>query len=159
MQAVELWDGRIVLADGIEGGIPRFRWRRVPHGLATRRQLRDSGRRLGGQSPAALLVWRGGRRWAGLYRLDLALPRRSPSPAQRVAVAKALAARRRCASCGRDAGYVVPRVSRRCGDCLESGPPVGIPAPRPPHSAEHTDRASVTRDRILWPITTAHHAG
>lgn len=113
---VELWDGRWVFGR-IEDGLPTFRWGWAPSGLLTRRQLRARGLRPGGQEPVALLKWRRGRRWAALYRLDLAQPRRECSHAQLAALGAALAARRRCTECGRDAGYVVPRSDPRCGDC------------------------------------------
>ncbi|WP_214369778.1 RRQRL motif-containing zinc-binding protein [Pseudonocardia sp. H11422] len=116
---VEMWDGRWVLGR-IEDGLPTFRWGWVPEGLATRRQLRALGLRPGGQDPVAQIKWRRGRRWAGLYRVDLAMPRRTPTAAQLAAVGAALAARRRCVGCGRDAGYVVPRVERLCGDCMDN---------------------------------------
>lgn len=134
MDLVELSDGRQVLAEGIEDGLPTFRWRSAPAGLATRRQLRACGLRPGRQDPAAQIKWRRGRRWAALYRVDLALPRRVPTEAQRRALALALAARRRCSRCRRDVGYVVPRHTLRCVDC--DATPVAIPGPRRPDPAE-----------------------
>lgn len=115
---VQLWDGRWVFA-AMEDGLPTFRWGGAPAEVATRRQLRARGLRPGGQQPVAQIKWRRGRRWAGLYRLDLAMPRRVPSPAQRAALGAALAARRRCRACVRDAGYVVPHRTGLCGDCAD----------------------------------------
>lgn len=134
MELVELPDGREVLAEGIEDGLPTFRWRSAPAGLATRRQLRACGLRPGRQDPAAQIKWRRGRRWAALYRVELAVPCRVPTEAQRRALALALAARRQCAGCGRDVGYVVPRRTLRCVEC--DAAPVPIPGPRRPDPAE-----------------------
>ncbi|MDN5915124.1 MAG: hypothetical protein L0I76_08470 [Pseudonocardia sp.] len=121
---MQLWDGRWVFA-ALEDGLPTFRWGGAPSGVATRRQLRARGLRPGGQQPVAQIKWRRGRRWAGLYRLDLAMACRVPSPAQRAALGAALAARRRCRACVRDAGYVVPRSTGLCGDCTDSAGPIG----------------------------------
>jgi hypothetical protein len=57
--------------------------------------------------------------FAWLYRLDLAVPKRVPTPAQLDAVGKALAARRRCHSCGQDRGYCVPKAGEHAGRCVE----------------------------------------
>ena len=134
MELVELPDGREVLGEGIEDGLPTFRWRSAPEGLATRRQLRARGLRPGRQDPAAQIKWRRGRRWAALYRVELAVPCRVPTEAQRRALALALAARRRCIRCGRDAGYVVPRRTGRCVECEAAA--VAIPVPRRPDPVE-----------------------
>jgi hypothetical protein len=53
---------------------------------------------------------------AYLYEVARALPKRTPSAAQRAALAKALAARRICPRCQMDRGYVLPT---RIGACLE----------------------------------------
>ncbi|GHI22917.1 hypothetical protein Shyd_42880 [Streptomyces hydrogenans] len=58
------------------GSLPVFRWRQAGPGLATRRQLREMGLRPGGQEPAARIECRGGKRFAWLYRTDLAKPKR-----------------------------------------------------------------------------------
>ena len=55
--------------------LPVFRWRQAGPGLATRRQLREMGLRPGGQEPVARIECRGGRRFAWLYRIDLARPK------------------------------------------------------------------------------------
>lgn len=80
------------------------------------RQLKDKGLRPGGQPVAAQLLWAsnryhapGGVRFGYLYREDLALPRWLATPCQLKALGKALAARRSCPRCQRDAGYDIPR--------------------------------------------------
>ena len=90
----------------------------LPTGLATRRQLRARGLCPGGAEPYALLVWRRDEAWAHLYRLDLAKPKRVPTPAQSDALAKAMAARRVCRACGQDVGYCVPTSTRTCWPCF-----------------------------------------
>lgn len=93
LQWIELWDGRVELG-WIEHGLPTFPFGHVPSGLATRRQLRAAGLCPGGHDIAAQIVWRGGKAWAGLYRLDLARPKRVPR-LERRALKAATAARRR----------------------------------------------------------------
>ena len=76
--------------DGARYGIPTYWWQGAPRGLATRRQLRAAGLRPGRQPIAAQILWRGvgGTRTAYLYRVDLARPKRTATPAQRAASAK-----------------------------------------------------------------------
>jgi hypothetical protein len=118
-EVVQLWDGRDVLGRK-RGDLYVFGFRQAPAGLATRRQLRRMGKRPAGQDIAAVVEWRRGRRWAGLYRIDLAQPVRPFSPARRAAIDAALTARRTCRSCGHDAGYYLPRSIRRCWPCQEA---------------------------------------
>jgi hypothetical protein len=97
------------------------------HEHDSRRYLDGSDRaandlRPGGQLIAAQVLWRRGRRPPGaayLYRVDAAKPKRTPSPAQLAALAKALAARRRCPECGTDAGYVLSGRLGACNPCAE----------------------------------------
>ena len=108
--------------EGERYGIPTYPWRMAPAGLATRRQLAAQGLRPGGQPVVAQVRWRRGRRPPGtayLYRVDAAKPQRTPGPAQLTALAKALAARRRCPECDTDAGYVLPRHLGTCNPCAE----------------------------------------
>lgn len=112
---VELWDGRC-WPGRMERGIPTFEFRCAPQGLLTRRQLRAAGLAPGGQEPWAQLVWRRNRRFAWLYRVDLATPKRTPTPAQLAAVEAALAARRVCAICG-PVDHTVRTSDQLCGDC------------------------------------------
>jgi hypothetical protein len=85
-----------------DGSIPVFRWRQAGReDLATRRQLREMGLRPGGHEPVARIECRGGKRWAWLYRVDLAKPKRTPTLAQERALDRAMAARQTCPECGR----------------------------------------------------------
>ena len=113
-----IWDGRQALG-WLLNGVPAFRFRWAPSGLATRRQLREQRMCPGGHEPYAVLVWRHGQRWAWLYRLDLAKPSCPASVAKLAALHKAMAARRRCRACGQDAGYCVPVSDGRCVDCID----------------------------------------
>ncbi|WP_431928542.1 RRQRL motif-containing zinc-binding protein [Micromonospora wenchangensis] len=110
--------------DGTRFGIPTYWWQGAPPGYATRRQLRAAGLRPGGQSIAAQVLWRGigGTRAAHLYRVDLARPKRTATPAQRRAIAAALLARRTCRICGRVRPYYIPRSLNECLDCFEGVP-------------------------------------
>ncbi|MFI6261365.1 RRQRL motif-containing zinc-binding protein [Micromonospora sp. NPDC051006] len=105
--------------DGARYGIPTYWWKGAPPGYATRRQLTAAGLRPGGQPIAAQVLWRGigGTRTAYLYRLDLAAPKRTATPAQRAAIGKALTARRTCPTCGTVRPYFIPRSLGECIDC------------------------------------------
>ena len=118
-QWVVLWDGRHWPGRVLQG-VPAFDFGCAPSGLSTRRQLRAAGLSPGGQEPYARLVWRGERRWAWLYRADLARPKRVPTSAQLAAVRKALVARQVCAVCG-PVGYCVRTTDRLCGECHAAG--------------------------------------
>lgn len=96
---------------------PTYRYRLAPDGLATRRQLRAAGLRPGGHDPVAQIIWRRGRRFALLYRVDLARPVRPMTPGRARALAAAMQARRTCPTCSRDAGYVIPRSLGCCWPC------------------------------------------
>jgi hypothetical protein len=102
--------------DGEHYGIPTYPWRWAPDGLLTTRQLRAAGLRPGGQDIAAQILWRRGKRVAYLYRAEDAKPKRTATPAQHAAIAKALTARRTCDSCGEEKPYYIPR---RWGECLD----------------------------------------
>jgi hypothetical protein len=106
---------RFLDPDGTRYGFPTYPWGTAPVGLATRRQLAMAGLRPGGQPVCAQVMWRTG--IAYLYRADLAKPKRTATAAQLAALGKALAARRRCPECGRDAGYVIPRCLGMCVPC------------------------------------------
>jgi hypothetical protein len=106
---------------GTRFGIPTYPWRMAPAGLATRRQLAAAGLRPGGQPVVAQVMWCSRRRRvqvAYLYAVESAKPKRTPSPAQVVALSRALAARRRCPACGQDRGYVIPARAGLCNPCL-----------------------------------------
>ncbi|MER5335163.1 RRQRL motif-containing zinc-binding protein [Micromonospora sp. NPDC002717] len=114
--AVEFYD-----PSGTRYGFPTFPYLTAPAGLATRRQLRAAGLRPGGHDPVAQILWRRGKRVAYLYRLDLAQPKRTATPAQREAIAKALRARRTCRVCGLVQPYYIPRRTGGCLDCIPGG--------------------------------------
>jgi hypothetical protein len=103
--------------DGQHYGIPTYPWRWAPDGLLTTRQLRAQGLRPGGQDIAAQILWRRGKRVAYLYRVDAAKPKRTATAAQHAAIAKALTARRTCATCGQFQPYYIPRRYGECLDC------------------------------------------
>jgi len=105
--------------DGTRYGIPTYWWKGAPPGYATRRQLTAAGLRPGGQPVAAQVLWRGvgGTRTAYLYRLDLAAPKRTATPAQRTAIDKALTARRTCGTCHMVRPYFIPRSLGECLAC------------------------------------------
>ncbi|GAA5045532.1 hypothetical protein HNP84_002606 [Thermocatellispora tengchongensis] len=111
---------------GARYGVPTYPWRMAPPHLLTMRQLAAEGLRPGGQGVQAQVLWasrryraRGGVRAAYLYDVRFALPKRTATPAQRAALAKANAARRTCPVCERDAGYVLPRHLGTCLDCAQ----------------------------------------
>ncbi|WP_036374983.1 RRQRL motif-containing zinc-binding protein [Micromonospora sp. ATCC 39149] len=108
--------------DGTRYGIPTYWWRGAPPGYATRRQLRAAGLRPA-QPIAAQVLWRGvgGTRAAYLYRVDLARPKRTATPAQLRAVRAALTARRTCRICGVTRSYYIPRSLGECLTCFEGG--------------------------------------
>jgi hypothetical protein len=99
------------------GGLPTYPFKFAPAGLATRRQLRAENLRPGGQDIAAQIIWRRGKRTAYLYRIDLALPKRPATSAQRAALDKALQARRTCPDCAQVKPYYIPRRTGACLDC------------------------------------------
>ncbi|MCP2343382.1 RRQRL motif-containing zinc-binding protein [Actinomadura rupiterrae] len=109
---------------GDKYGVPTYPWRMAPGHLLTRRQLTARGLRPGGQTVVAQVMWQSRRtrgvREAYLYDARLALPKRTASPRQRVALGKAMAARRTCPECRTDVGYVIPRSLGACLDCAES---------------------------------------
>ncbi|MEU3750981.1 MULTISPECIES: RRQRL motif-containing zinc-binding protein [Streptomyces] len=104
-------------------GLPVYRWRLAPEGLATFRQLRALGLRPAGQPVVAQLERPRRRRdplVAFLYRVDLALPVRPMTPARWAALERANAARRVCPECGRDAGYRIPSSLGMCVPCADA---------------------------------------
>jgi len=96
-----------------------YRWGLAPAGVATFRQLGALRLRPGGADPVARLVWRRGQRWAYLYAVEAAKPKRTPTPAQLAALDAAMRARRTCTTCRRDVGYCLPRTWTVCLDCQD----------------------------------------
>src|SRR5690242_2160003 len=97
--------------NGVRYGFPTYPFRGAPAGYATRRQLRANGLRPGGQPVTAQILWqhRAQRRIAHLYLIALAKPKRTATPAQRVAIDRALLARRTCRTCTQVKPYYIPR--------------------------------------------------
>jgi hypothetical protein len=102
---------------GEKYGIPTYPFKMAPTGYATLRQLRADNLRPGGQDVAAQLMWRKGKRVAYLYRIDLAKPKRTATPAQLAALDKANRAKRVCPACTQLKPYQIPRRSGACLDC------------------------------------------
>lgn len=98
--------------------LPTYPYRNAPTEYATTRQLRAAQLRPGGQPIAAQILWRhkGKLRVAYLYEIGQAKAKRTATPAQRVAIDKALLARRTCRTCGHTKWYYIPR---RWGECLD----------------------------------------
>jgi hypothetical protein len=116
------WSDSEELTRGRHYGLPLLSWNLAPRDvLATRRQLTVLGLRPGGQESVAYLYFHCRRAYrvvfAELFLITAAKPKRSATPAQRTAIAKANLARRICCSCGRDAGHIVPREHRLCRAC------------------------------------------
>lgn len=109
--------------DGTRHGLPTYPYRWAPTHLATVRQLRARELRPGGQPVVAQILWRHKkqRRVAYLYDINRAKAKRTATPAQRVAIDKALIARRTCTSCGQTRDYYIPRSLGECLDCAPNG--------------------------------------
>lgn len=106
-------------------------------GLATRRQLRALNLSPGGHEPVARLRCRGGQRWAWLYRIDLAKPKRTPTLAQELALDRAMAARQTCPECRRRYFHCLPVSLGTCLECHDGTPaaPGSYIPPAPPMAA------------------------
>lgn len=107
--------------EGTRYGLPTYPYHWAPKNLLTIRQLRERGLRPGGQQPAAQILWRRGKRVAYLYQVDLALPKKQPTPVQLAALASAMRARRTCPVCGQEKSYCIPRSVGQCNDCDRPG--------------------------------------
>lgn len=117
------WSECQELTRGSHCGLPLLSWNSAPrHLLATRRQLTAMGLRPNGQEPVAYLYFRyraaHKRVFAELFLISGAAPKRTATPAQHTALAKANLARRICAKCGKDRFYIPPREwGGRCKPC------------------------------------------
>ncbi|GLW95437.1 RRQRL motif-containing zinc-binding protein [Actinokineospora globicatena] len=102
----------------VRDGVPTFRYRDAPRGLATRRQLRGMGLCPGGHEAVAQIKWRRGRRRADLYLVDTASVSPGATTAQLAALWKANRVLRTCTECGVVKTYRMPTFTgRRCWDC------------------------------------------
>jgi hypothetical protein len=117
VDVVQLWDGRHVLARR-EDGLPTFGFGAAPTGLATRRQLRAAGMRPGGHDPVAQIKWKRGRRWAALYRIDLAVAVRPMTAARWAAHEAMMRARRFCFTHEAFVDHCVRGSFKQCRDCF-----------------------------------------
>lgn len=112
---IELWDGRVVWSWGSADGLPAFRWGWAPEGLLTLDQLHAADlQRSRGQDPYAVLVWRGGRRTASLYRVDQAVQLQEFTPRRRASLTLAYLAQHVC-RCGREYDYYARVLG--CAEC------------------------------------------
>ncbi|GAA3865702.1 RRQRL motif-containing zinc-binding protein [Streptomyces lannensis] len=107
---------------GARFGIPTYPWHFAPDGYATRRQLRASGLRPGGQEAAAQIMRTHRRRKAGvqvafLYRVDRAKPVRPMTSRKWGALALAMLARRTCPQCRITYSYCIPTSLGMCILC------------------------------------------
>ncbi len=100
----------------------------------TRKQLRASGLRTGGQTPVAQILWKhrtasgcAQQRVAFLYDTGKASPKRQATPAQQAAIGKALEARKICPSCQQVKDYCIPLFRGECNDCTEAEGITGQP--------------------------------
>lgn len=129
-------DYRIIIEDptGERYGLPTYHWNHAPEGLATRRQLAKMGLRKGGQEIAAQMLRARKRKpqnplTAYLYRIDLAKPQYTKTPAKLAAVWTAARSRYKCdGPCGRrwpELDYI-PRAGYFCNQCEagEYGPTI-----------------------------------
>ena len=100
-------------------GLPTYPYRNAPTEYATTRQLRAANLRPGGQPIAGQILWwhKGTRRVAYLYVIGQAKAKRVATAAQRIAIDKALLARRTCPTCTQVKGYYIPRRYGECLDC------------------------------------------
>ncbi|MEU5108206.1 RRQRL motif-containing zinc-binding protein [Streptomyces sp. NPDC021354] len=104
--------------EGKKYGIPTWPWGMgpSPDEWATPRQLTARGLRPGGQPVARQIAWRTrrGDRFAYLYRVEQALPKRPMTEARWASIHKATRARRICPTLQT---YEIPRRYGVCNDC------------------------------------------
>lgn len=102
-------------------GLPTWRWGYAPRGLVTRRQMRTEALAPGSARPVGQVAFRARRAGRGvlaqLWDRHELVAKRTASPAQLVAVGRALAATRWCPGCARDVGYCIPTSPGVCGRC------------------------------------------
>lgn len=98
--------------------IPEYPYQGAPENLKTRRQLADLGLRPGGQAKGRI-YWKRGKRYADLFEVAEALPKKQPTPAQLAALEKANIKRRTCPRCGTVFDFVIPGDWQwnNCNEC------------------------------------------
>lgn len=100
--------------------LPTYRPRLAPDGLMTRRQLRAAGLRPNGHPPVARIVWPRSGRWADLYDVAKAAPKREMTPGRWHAIAAMLIARSTCPECRQPQDYCIPRRYGMCWPCADA---------------------------------------
>jgi hypothetical protein len=128
--------------EGTRHGIPTYPFHYAPAGLLTIRQLRAKGLRPGGQDVQAQILWRHRkqRRVAYLYDEERAKAKREATAAQRIAIEKALTARKTCPSCGTVKPFCIPRSIGECLECAEGAR----------RGTQHEQQADHGYDDIEW---------
>ncbi|MER7350425.1 RRQRL motif-containing zinc-binding protein [Streptomyces aurantiacus] len=143
--SLRYWD-----PDGEKFGLPTWpvKMGPDPEVLATVRQLKQRGLRPGGHEPAGQLGWRisGGDRFAYLYPVARAKPRRPMTEARWAAIAKALRARRICPECNTEQNGDIPRKTGRCDDC-EDRATTGLAGEEPQPAEERETKPPVSTDQ------------
>lgn len=110
------------------------------------------GLRPSGQEPAARTDCRGGRRFAWLYRIDLALPVRPMTLAKEAGLDKAMAARTTCPTCLRRYHQALPlRTPGSCLECHDGTPAAPTTHTIPP--AHALERQRCTAETLPTPGT------
>src|SRR4051812_20957905 len=126
--------------------LPTYPWfDQVPEHLKTRKQLAEQGLRPGGPV-VAQVVWKRGERWADLFDVGVAKPKKAMTPAQAAALEKARIAQRRCPGCKEDTGMVIWarfRPERDCPHCYEA-------EVQYQEQRRIDDRASAAREARVW---------
>jgi hypothetical protein len=81
---VKLSNGQWWPCAGFSGGVPVFRYGWAPPSFHTIRQLAAEGLRPGGQAPVGFLAWGPASRprWAYLFEISRAVPKRAMTPAR-----------------------------------------------------------------------------
>jgi hypothetical protein len=125
----------------LQDGLPTWSWRCAPAGLVTRRQMRARGLAPGGAAPVAQVICRRGTRRAYLYEPAELVTKRDATPAQWIAVATAIAARRWCPTGRHYVDYCVPTSLGECIACHYREPAVGAKNRKHVETTPGTQRA------------------
>lgn len=119
--------------------LPTYPWfDQVPDHLKTRNQLAEQGLRPGGPV-VAQVVWKRGKRWADLYDVTIAKPKKAMTEAQASALEKAREAQRTCPNCKTVLGFTLPSRWDPWRDC-----------PICEQAARASDRADAARQARIW---------
>lgn len=114
-------NSRFMDPKGLKFGLPTWPWKLGPDPAewATLRQLDARGLRPGGQPVAGQLGWlrQGEDKFAFLYRVSLAKPKRPMTQAMWKSIWKAVRARKVCPECKTEKDYEIPKRYGVCNDC------------------------------------------